>query len=368
MRNVHIVAGTDAARDAMRETLATQKFKVTVGQEASTPDTAALTVIDEKLLGATATDLFVTHLAKSQRPALIILDIKKRGGMYDRGVWHRRQLELDVSPLISTMLEPSDKEVFFSRVRMSLLQSEPARIHVIEDDPEFLADMLALLEASGFQTSFSETFREARVAFQDGPVDALIVDRKLPDGDGLDFIRELRACDILTPTIVVTSWVEEKAILEGIKAGANEYITKPITSNDVFIARVGMALRGREKDKVLCFGALEIDCVNKLTRWRGQPIEGLKRRDQEVLTYLAQRYGLEIPLIVVVEDIWGRPIDERGDIPKTQWNQVLTQPRKRIKEAFEVVGLPDPIKLTNGRYMFDPKSFLHLDLLPTEDQ
>lgn len=344
----------------IKQTLEAQKFQVISESDTVTQTDANLAILDEADIGQDSTDRILERLADLQIPALVILDIETRGGNLNREHKQIREAELAVFPLVSTMLDPSDVEHVVAQARAALLRSNPPHIHIIEDDPDFLQATQALLQAHGFVTSTSETIREARAAFQAGPIDVLIVDRQLPDGDGVDFIRELRELNILTPAIVLTVWRDVSQQVDGIEAGASDYITKPVEDEAVLLARIRLALRGRDRSKLLSFGGLEIDCVNNLTRWRGEKLQKLTNRDQEVLEYIAARHGVALPLSVIMEDIWGRPSRETAQLPANERHGPLIARRQAIKTTFSKAGLPDPIVQSKGTYAFNAEPFLKL--------
>lgn len=124
---------------------------------------------------------------------------------------------------------------------------DPARlllpaILLIEDDTN-LGSMLTEMLGADYRITWARSLSEARRALSGGGYDALIVDRRLPDGDGLSLIRELRGSGVTTPTLVLTALADVDDIVGGLDAGANDYVTKPFHIAELE-ARLRALLRG----------------------------------------------------------------------------------------------------------------------------
>ncbi|KFI97562.1 response regulator transcription factor [Bifidobacterium stellenboschense] len=113
---------------------------------------------------------------------------------------------------------------------------------LIEDDPN-LGAMTAEMLAADYRTDWAQSVGEANRLMAGARYDALIVDRRLPDGDGLDLIRMLRGTGVTTPALILTALAEVDDIVEGLDAGANDYLTKPFHFVELE-ARLRALLRG----------------------------------------------------------------------------------------------------------------------------
>ncbi|MEA3106723.1 MAG: two-component system, OmpR family, response regulator QseB [Gammaproteobacteria bacterium] len=116
------------------------------------------------------------------------------------------------------------------------------RIALVEDHPR-LAELLgkALLKA-GIETDIFDRIDSALLAARDNAYAVLVVDRGLPDGDGLDLVRRLRAASIRTPCLMLTARDALHDRVAGLESGADDYLTKPF-SMDEFVARVRALMR-----------------------------------------------------------------------------------------------------------------------------
>ena len=116
-------------------------------------------------------------------------------------------------------------------------------ILVVDDEAVFRVLAEEALTAEGFEVRTAETLRKARAEFERGAPDVLILDRRLPDGDGIDFLKGLRADETAAPggdssgaiVIVVTAYGDVENAVEALKAGAWDYLTKPVQLTDLVV-------------------------------------------------------------------------------------------------------------------------------------
>ncbi|KFI53818.1 response regulator transcription factor [Bifidobacterium biavatii] len=113
---------------------------------------------------------------------------------------------------------------------------------LIEDDPN-LGSMTSEMLAPDYRVDWVESAAAARKQLRSGRYDVLVVDRRLPDGDGLDLIRTLRGSGIAVPALVLTALSGVDDIVEGLDSGANDYLTKPFHFVELE-ARMRALLRG----------------------------------------------------------------------------------------------------------------------------
>jgi len=139
------------------------------------------------------------------------------------------------------------------------------RILVIEDDPDGRAVLVQGLAESGQEATSAPDFTEGLALAMSGGFDALIIDRGLPGGDGIDIVTALWAQKIMTPVIFLTALNEVDDRIAGLRAGGDDYIAKPFFSFLELLARLEAILRRKEAvpDTILRAGELE---MNLLTR------------------------------------------------------------------------------------------------------
>jgi len=111
---------------------------------------------------------------------------------------------------------------------------EPAgRILIVDDDPYFLRVLSRILSGENFQVRTAEGAVEASRILQEDSFDLVISDLRLPDGDGLSLLQEIRAAGSDVPVVILTAYGEVDSYLEAMNAGATEYLNKPVKSDEL---------------------------------------------------------------------------------------------------------------------------------------
>jgi DNA-binding response OmpR family regulator len=116
------------------------------------------------------------------------------------------------------------------------------RIALVEDHRRLATLLTKALRNAGIETDVFERIEPALLAATQHAYTVLVIDRGLPDGDGLDLVRQLRAAAIRTPCLMLTSRDALRDRVEGLESGADDYLTKPF-SMDEFVARVRALMR-----------------------------------------------------------------------------------------------------------------------------
>jgi DNA-binding response OmpR family regulator len=187
------------------------------------------------------------------------------------------------------------------------------RLLLIDDDAR-LTDMVGdYLRRQGYEVAVAATLAAGRTHLDRQPPDALILDLMLPDGDGLDFTRELRARPTTRrlPLLMLTARGEPMDRILGLEIGADDYLGKPFEPREL-LARVKALLRRAapepQADDVLTFGRLEIDLGARQARLDGQPCD-LTSHQFELLTVLAQAPGRVLSRDQIMDALKGHPLD-----------------------------------------------------------
>jgi two-component system, OmpR family, phosphate regulon response regulator OmpR len=182
------------------------------------------------------------------------------------------------------------------------------------DDDQRLTDMVGgYLRHNGFEVATAATLEAGRLLLQRGAFDALLLDLMLPDGDGLDFTRELRSNPRTRrlPLLMLTARGEPMDRILGLELGADDYLPKPFEPREL-LARVKALLRRAAPepaaDEVLSFGRLEIDLGARQARLAGRPCE-LTSHQFELLAVLARHPGRVLTRDQIMDDLKGHPLD-----------------------------------------------------------
>lgn len=165
------------------------------------------------------------------------------------------------------------------------------RILVVEDDPLLLDGLKVGLAMAGATVDAVTTCVDAEAALAASAFDAVVLDRMLPDGSGLDALRRIRAAGDRTPILLLTALDETSDRIDGLDAGADDYLGKPFDLDELS-ARVRAIVRrgfGRAAPK-LVWGDLILDPASQTARRGDEPLP-LSRREFAVLAALVERRG-----------------------------------------------------------------------------
>jgi len=142
---------------------------------------------------------------------------------------------------------------------------------IIEDDRTIAENIYDYLEARGHQCDYAGSIAAALALLAGAPFDALVLDRNLPDGDGLTLARRLRAEGRATPILVLTARDALEDKLLGFEAGGDDYLVKPFALQELEVRLLALARRnaGRPADPLLQHGALAFNTTTQELRLQG---------------------------------------------------------------------------------------------------
>jgi two-component system KDP operon response regulator KdpE len=180
-------------------------------------------------------------------------------------------------------------------------------ILVIEDDPPIRRLLRTSLAANGFDVSEAATGQDGIAAIEANKPDLVVLDLGLPDMDGLDIIRMLRAKGNKTPIVVLSSRGQEHSKVEALDLGADDYVTKPFGMSEL-IARMRTALRHslqvQGADPVFESGGLRVDLVRRLVTVEGADVK-LSPKEYDILRLLVLHAGKVLTHRFIMNEVWG---------------------------------------------------------------
>ncbi len=183
-------------------------------------------------------------------------------------------------------------------------------ILVVDDDDALRAALIEQLVQNGeFDPAEAASIAEAdaKLAGPNSRFDALLLDVGLPDGDGADFCRKLRAQGAKMPIIMLTGSAEEADVVRGLDAGANDYIAKPFRLNEL-LARLRAQLRSFEnsEDAVFNIGPYIFrPAVRQLQHPEKNRRIRLTDKETAILKYLYRAAGKPVARQVLLNEVWG---------------------------------------------------------------
>ena len=185
-----------------------------------------------------------------------------------------------------------------------------ARILIVEDDPDIANLVAHYLGRAGFATELQSSGREALKAIATDPPELLILDLMLPQMDGLEICRTVRADDKTSavPIIMLTARGEESDRVVGLELGADDYLAKPFSPNEL-VARVRALLRRAQRHAppraaAATYGSIVVDPDTHTVSSNGTDIE-LTAKEFLLLEYLMRHRGRVLSRDVLLTDVWG---------------------------------------------------------------
>jgi DNA-binding response OmpR family regulator len=220
------------------------------------------------------------------------------------------------------------------------------RLLLIDDDTRLTTMVVDYLQANGYEVATAGTLAAGREQLKQHAYDALLLDLMLPDGDGLDLTRELRA-DARTrrlPLLMLTARGEPPDRIVGLEIGADDYLPKPFEPREL-LARVKALLRRSAAplgdDEVLRFGRLEIDLGARQARLDSKACD-LTSHQFDLLVVLAQGAGRVLSRDQIMDGLKGHPLeafDRSIDVHVSRIRAAIEDDPKAPKRLLTVRGV-----------------------------
>ena len=178
---------------------------------------------------------------------------------------------------------------------------------VIDDEPHIRRFVRAALEEEGCEVHEADRVERGLIEAGTRQPDAVILDLGLPDGDGMQLIRELRTWTEV-PVLVLSARVDERDKIEALDAGADDYLTKPFGVGEL-VARLRVLLRrhakrGEDGGSVIRFGEVEVDLARRLVTRNGEAVH-LTPIEYRLLAVLLGRRGTVMTHRELLREVWG---------------------------------------------------------------
>lgn len=179
------------------------------------------------------------------------------------------------------------------------------KLLIVEDDAELSAALADDLAGADHAVTLARTCRDARRCCARGHYDVVLLDRILPDADGLSLIPWLRKRRPDTGIVVLSVLDELDARVAGLNAGADDYIAKPVAAEEL-LARIDALLRRRNgmPATTIRVGNLALDRLARLAKGNGKAI-GLNQREFELLEYFMTHAGSAVSRKAILREVWG---------------------------------------------------------------
>ncbi|MGM0586822.1 MAG: response regulator transcription factor [Bacteroidota bacterium] len=224
------------------------------------------------------------------------------------------------------------------------------RALIVEDEPLMRESLVDHLKDIDFTVNEVGTFDEGSDQIAAEEFDLVLLDMRLPDGDGLDLLKQLRDQGEDAGVIILTAKGDIQDRVKGLDLGADDYLPKPFSMAEL-TARINAVLRRRFKltSNTLEFGSLVIYLDDPVVHIDGTPVE-FTPTEYKLLRYLALNRNKTVTRITLSEHIWGNQVDNRYSLDFV--NSHIKNLRKKLAEN----GINDCIKTVYGAgYRFEPE-------------
>jgi two-component system, OmpR family, response regulator len=230
-----------------------------------------------------------------------------------------------------------------------MTDADALAVLVVEDDAALAGSLNAELSARGYRVDVASNARAGLARISETPYDAVVLDRMLPGMDGVDLLKRVREAGVDTPAIMLTALGRTPERVEGLAAGADDYVVKPFEIDELD-ARLKAVLRRHSRskpdDSVVTAGDVVVSIVRHQAVRAGVAIE-LQKTELRLLAELVREAGNVLTRPMLLERVWGYDF--------TPTTNIVDACILRLRQRIALPGLPDPIVTVRGvGYMFKP--------------
>lgn len=206
------------------------------------------------------------------------------------------------------------------------------RILVIEDDLETALYIKKGLEEAGHVVDHASEGKEGLLLATTEDYDVLIVDRMLPQVDGLTIVKTMRVSDVHSPVLILSALGEVDDRVQGLKSGGDDYLVKPFAFSEL-LARLEALVRRAEIEAPatkLQVADLELDLLGREVKRAGKVLE-LQPREFRLLEYLMRHHGQVVTRTMLLEKVWDYHFDPQTNIIDVH----ISRLRGKIDKGFD---------------------------------
>ncbi len=190
------------------------------------------------------------------------------------------------------------------------------RILVVEDDKDVAGFVVRGLKEAGHVVEHADNGRDGLFLAASENFDAIVLDRMLPGGiDGLHILETLRGQQNTVPVLFLSAMAEVDDRVRGLKAGGDDYVTKPFAFAELLARVEALTRRGKSDAPVtkLTVGDLDLDLLSRQVRRAGQKID-LQPREFRLLEYLMRHAGQVVTRTMLLEGVWDYHFDPQTNV------------------------------------------------------
>ncbi len=236
------------------------------------------------------------------------------------------------------------------REKLRRPDGDAVRVLVVDDEPS-IADLLSMtLRYEGWDVRTAGDGATAVRTARDFKPDAVVLDWMLPDLDGVQVVKRLRAADVRVPILMLTARAQVEDRVEGLDAGADDYLPKPFAFPELLARVRALSRRPPEEEAeetVLTAGDVALDPIRHEVRRAGERVD-LTAKEFALLATLMQRPGQVFTRSVLLDTVWGGTTGAYTNVVDLYIHYL----RKKLDAGEE----PSRIRTVHGTgYTFDPR-------------
>ena len=205
-------------------------------------------------------------------------------------------------------------------------------ILIVEDDVELAAQTSRVLQDAGFATRHADSVAAARRELDTKAPDLVVLDRMLPDGDGLAYLEWLKRRGVECPSLVLSALGETSQRVQGLNVGADDYLAKPFDFAEL-VARVSALLRrvsSHSSEGRYIVGDLHLDLLAR-TATRSGVVLHLQPKEFALLAYLAENAGSIVTKEMLLKHVWNLNFDPQTNVVEAHVSRL----RAKVDREFE---------------------------------
>jgi two-component system, OmpR family, response regulator len=188
------------------------------------------------------------------------------------------------------------------------------RVLLVEDDADMAESLRASLADDDHHVELAADGELGEELALNGTFDVIVLDRMLPKKQGVSVVRDLRGKGVSTPVLILSALHDEDHRVEGLNAGANDYLGKPFSTREL-LARVRALWHGRaqEPQTRLQVADLEMDLLARTVKRGGKKLD-LQPREFRLLEYLMRHAGQTVTRKMLLENVWDYHFDPQTNV------------------------------------------------------
>ena len=214
------------------------------------------------------------------------------------------------------------------------------RVLIVEDNEPLATSMATSLSARGMRAETAATIAESNDLLSYNAYDVVLLDLNLPDGDGLDVLRDLRAREDATPVIAVTARDAPAQRTGGLDLGADDYVVKPFDLDELAarIRAVARRARGRANPSIEVAGLRVDPAARQATALATGEAVPLTAREFDILEELASRAPRVVSETELIDHVWGDSLDPFSSVVRVHMSRLRTKLRAVLgRDALKTV-------------------------------